>query len=334
MVYAGFSSRFLSNLIDILVVLPVTAVSLWLQSISRDVGLALLIPTSFFYLVYTVFMHARWGQTLGKMVLKIRVVQPDGSPILAKQALLRNSVDLVFTLIVVYFNLTAILGITPEEYVSLDFMSRIKRIQSLQPSSTQILMILEQVWFWSELIVLLFNKKRRAIHDFIAGTVVIHTELKIGENPPRYQHVLAVGLLASLALLPILVTCSIFYFALQSSKGSFDQYTYTVRCEFSPDGKLAAGMFIYGDYNAPSRIALRVGPIVNNAVSDRCKPIAEKPPVAAWEREAKNIPSGITGYGLGIRWEQDSKHLEFFHSGQNGMHTVLYNGDASNLQQP
>lgn len=28
---------------------------------------------------------------------------------------------------------------------------------------------------WSELLVLLFNEKRRALHDFIAGTVVVRT---------------------------------------------------------------------------------------------------------------------------------------------------------------
>ena len=29
------------------------------------------------------------------------------------------------------------------------------------------------LWTWSELIVMLFNQRRRALHDFIAGTVVI-----------------------------------------------------------------------------------------------------------------------------------------------------------------
>ncbi|MFH3639525.1 RDD family protein, partial [Acinetobacter baumannii] len=30
-----------------------------------------------------------------------------------------------------------------------------------------------ELWTWSEFIVLLFNKRKRAIHDFIAGTIVI-----------------------------------------------------------------------------------------------------------------------------------------------------------------
>ena len=30
------------------------------------------------------------------------------------------------------------------------------------------------IWVLSELVVLLLNKKRRTLHDFIAGTVVLH----------------------------------------------------------------------------------------------------------------------------------------------------------------
>jgi len=35
---------------------------------------------------------------------------------------------------------------------------------------------LTNIWTYSELIVLLTNKKKRAIHDFIAGTVIVRTK--------------------------------------------------------------------------------------------------------------------------------------------------------------
>ena len=41
---------------------------------------------------YPVYFHARWGQTLGKMLARIRVVQLDGRPISLRHALLRSSV--------------------------------------------------------------------------------------------------------------------------------------------------------------------------------------------------------------------------------------------------
>jgi uncharacterized RDD family membrane protein YckC len=35
---------------------------------------------------------------------------------------------------------------------------------------------LSNIWFYSELIVMLTNKKRRAIHDYMAGTVIVKTQ--------------------------------------------------------------------------------------------------------------------------------------------------------------
>jgi uncharacterized RDD family membrane protein YckC len=47
----------------------------------------------------------------------------------------------------------------------------ISRLGSLGPQQGQI-------WVWSEVVVMLFNKRRRALHDFIAGTIVT-SELRI-----------------------------------------------------------------------------------------------------------------------------------------------------------
>ena len=41
------------------------------------------------------------------------------------------------------------------------------------------------IWIWSEFFVLLLNKRRRAIHDFIAETVVIST---LPEKQPAPNH--------------------------------------------------------------------------------------------------------------------------------------------------
>jgi uncharacterized RDD family membrane protein YckC len=41
------------------------------------------------------------------------------------------------------------------------------------------------VWIWSEIIVLLFNRRKRALHDFIAGTVVIHTSSTMNSREDR-----------------------------------------------------------------------------------------------------------------------------------------------------
>ena len=37
-------------------------------------------------------------------------------------------------------------------------------------------------WWWGAVVVMLFNRERRSLHDFIAGTVVIQ-EPKVEEAP-------------------------------------------------------------------------------------------------------------------------------------------------------
>ncbi|TMF06308.1 MAG: hypothetical protein E6I52_00640 [Chloroflexi bacterium] len=62
---------------------------------------------------------------------------------------------------------------TDAEYFSLAYMTRAERMVMIAPFWYQIVNVLTHVWIWSEFITMLFNKKRRAIHDFMAGTIVI-----------------------------------------------------------------------------------------------------------------------------------------------------------------
>lgn len=55
-------------------------------------------------------------------------------------------------------------------------MERGKMVMALAPGWYGTISILQQVWIWSEVVVVLFNKRKRALHDFIAGTVVIQKQ--------------------------------------------------------------------------------------------------------------------------------------------------------------
>jgi len=48
-----------------------------------------------------------------------------------------------------------------------------ERLAQLTPAWYKPVLILENIWVWSEFIVMMTNKKRRALHDFLAGTLVI-----------------------------------------------------------------------------------------------------------------------------------------------------------------
>ncbi len=51
-----------------------------------------------------------------------------------------------------------------------------KHLAEFSPVWLSWLRILSDIWFWSELVTLFFNQKKRALHDFMAGTVVIQEQ--------------------------------------------------------------------------------------------------------------------------------------------------------------
>jgi hypothetical protein len=67
------------------------------------------------------------------------------------------------------------LGLTVSVFPSLE---DIHQIQAVQPSWMRYMAVVQQVRIWSELVVMLTNERRGALHDFISGTVVIRRRVK------------------------------------------------------------------------------------------------------------------------------------------------------------
>lgn len=123
------------------------------------------------WIAYTIYMHSKHGQTYGKMVCKVKVVNHDNEqPITLKQAVIREGIPLTFgTLGTFYFIYAVGTGKVSQDHI--------KTGAYIKDSSFMILTYLSLGWFIIEFITMLTNDKRRAIHDYIAGTVVIRTNL-------------------------------------------------------------------------------------------------------------------------------------------------------------
>jgi uncharacterized RDD family membrane protein YckC len=175
-VYAGFWSRFGAGFIDALILLPFSYLLLWLEGFDRTIALIITIPSSILFSKYNDYFNARFGGTIGKLARGIKVTKPDGSRIGWSEAWKRSSVDLAYAGLFLYLEVQALLLINPETYSSaISFIERVTLLQEHYPSwYSSVLYPIYQIWIWSEVFVVLFNKRKRAIHDFIAGTVVIH----------------------------------------------------------------------------------------------------------------------------------------------------------------
>ena len=174
--YAGFWKRFSAGIVDVIVLIPFLVIFYYIESMSIPMAMIVVVASTLLYSTYTIYFHYKFGATIGKMASKIKVTQPDGSPIRLKHAVLRSSVDLVFASILVVGHLIALSHANPTEYLTAGWMDRIDYRLPLLPSWYDSIDIGNEIWVWGELLVLLLNKRKRAIHDFIAGTVVINRE--------------------------------------------------------------------------------------------------------------------------------------------------------------
>jgi uncharacterized RDD family membrane protein YckC len=172
--YAGFWRRLSALLVDALVFSPLLAASIWASSQTRDVYRDFIILNWLIANIYHILCIARWGQTIGKKSAGIRVVRISGERVSWREAFLRNSVDTLLSLASNASTWLAIGALSEADWIQ-DSPQKWIQIDALRPVWGHWLNVAFHGWILSELIVLLFNKRRRALHDFIAGTVVIKT---------------------------------------------------------------------------------------------------------------------------------------------------------------
>ena len=164
--YATFWRRFWAHIFDTVVVaVPLVAGGVAAEKTGLIQSVAspqLQVLFQFVAVAYFVILHGACGQTVGKMATGVKVL--DVSERRAPgwlQALARDAVPLLLILVSMVYVLG--FGATPAE------------AEAAEPAAAiQIaLALIVPVWALAEMVTMLFSRKRRALHDFIARTVVI-----------------------------------------------------------------------------------------------------------------------------------------------------------------
>jgi len=160
--YSTFWPRFFSGFADSCALWPAGVLFFFVLSfgLPNVVVVLVRIAEHLVWLLYAVVMHGLYGQTVGKMTTRVRVVdcQTEG-PILA--------------LSLVVMGWDSYLFLTGTADVK-DFMSG---KAGLEKGSFWILNSLPGLRYLAEVVTMFPNEKRRALHDFIAGTVVVRTNI-------------------------------------------------------------------------------------------------------------------------------------------------------------
>jgi uncharacterized RDD family membrane protein YckC len=171
MIYAGFWRRLGALLLDFGILLPTLGIYYWGNSHYRLFYAYAFLPNLLLSLFYNIYLVHRLGGTPGKRLAGLEVRKLDGTAIGYREAALRFLPELIMTSLLSLGYAFAALNMTDLEYGSLSFHDR--NYQMPVSFWYQVVNVAYQIWVWSELVVMLTNKKRRALHDFIAGTVVI-----------------------------------------------------------------------------------------------------------------------------------------------------------------
>ncbi len=165
--YQTFWPRFWAGWIDSLVFIPLMVIDHVVWKNHNHVPIFIVVfwytAYSLSYVIYSVLMHGTYGQTLGKMAKRVKVLDISENRLTMSQAIRRDIVLIVLTIIGVTLEIPKIasgVNIYDPKAFSFDI-------------SFYIILYAEMVWFLAELVTMLFSNKRRAVHDFIAGSVVI-----------------------------------------------------------------------------------------------------------------------------------------------------------------
>jgi uncharacterized RDD family membrane protein YckC len=171
--YKNFFRRLFALFLDSFALAPIV----WLnQIVSNSSNSAVLIVfcafiscvTSLFYIVF--FTYA-CGQTPGKMALGVLIINNDGSEKLSlKQAILRNIVAIVVSILVFIFFASSLMGGNIPLGGSVDIGMM---IFTQNMGFFIFIFVAILIYQFLQFITVFLNKKRRAIHDYIASTVVI-----------------------------------------------------------------------------------------------------------------------------------------------------------------
>ena len=159
--YRTFWRRFWAGIFDGLLFLPFEWAMdvVWSKDLSSVPSVVWFFVSYFSFSIYVVAMHGRFGQTVGKMITGVTVLREDNEESISyRQSFIRESPYIAILLIgwiAVAYYLVTNSGLA--EYQKFDLL----------------LGYVGLVWFFLEIVTMLFNNKRRALHDFIAGTVVV-----------------------------------------------------------------------------------------------------------------------------------------------------------------
>ena len=172
-IYGGFWLRTAAILLDTLISAPFLIIMHYINSLDKNFYFITFLPFWALSTFYFLYLPIKYGGTPGKLLLKLKIVKTDGQPIGLKEGILRMLVTFglgLFGAAIVFFSIPKA---DSEVFKQLSWFKQSAYLDIFSNGWHSIYNTVNSIWLIASAIVLLADKKKRAIHDFMAGTVVI-----------------------------------------------------------------------------------------------------------------------------------------------------------------
>ncbi len=169
---ASFKSRFFASIFDTIIIL---LIFFFLQQFVKNWNIWTFSFLYFFPIIYILlelFLTTYYGQTVGKMIFKIKICKIDGSNIDLKKSTLRVSPTLFFFLIQILIYLVSFEQLDDSFFIDNDYDLIYSKFENLNKFSGVIYLFTNIITIL-EMMTMFLNKKRQSLNDLIAGTIVI-----------------------------------------------------------------------------------------------------------------------------------------------------------------
>jgi len=155
--YKTIRRRFLAAVLDSIILAPVSILVTFFFGILDASPAISTAAVGIISVSYYIGLHAYYGQTVGKKAASVKVLDDSEKRINFGQAVLRSLPQLIVAMFALSFS-------NSERSASTETVASILN------------------WFFgifviADIVVCLVNEKHRALHDFIAGTIVVRTDV-------------------------------------------------------------------------------------------------------------------------------------------------------------
>ncbi|MEO6135656.1 MAG: RDD family protein [Ginsengibacter sp.] len=160
--------RFWAAILDGIVFLPFLLLEQWIYKTTNNISFLFIWATFIVFapILYSIILHYKYGQTYGKWVVGVKVLDiNENRKLTLYQSIYRDSFYLLVAFIALFYYAVLLMHTGEKGNILNDYSSFADK----------------PIFWWTaiELITMLTNSKRRALHDFIAKSIVVRTEKSI-----------------------------------------------------------------------------------------------------------------------------------------------------------